>query len=287
MLVTESVPAITKIKEYVDWDSFSNEQKWIVYVIAEKNYSWKNVSTAWKQIKNECISQEAISTCITRSALSRYWKKGESPGNNTYLCNADLIQLDIEIRERAQVCKALDTVEVTDVAAKLKTSRIQKGVEFLKLLRCTRLANELDNIEIKPPSRTWVNDLTQRIDAHLATAVFINEKRFLSCSFEVIDSFFNEFYSLMHDTLTELKFTVDETMLELTRRTKFVIPDDMKIYVESAAPDMPHMTAMCATNVIGIKPPLMIIVPCLKIFFKMWNITIFNLKSFFKNKKFF
>ena len=68
----------------------------------------------------------------------------------------------------------------------------------------------------------------------------------------------------MHDTLTELKFTADETMLELTRRTKFVVPDEMKVYMESAAPDMPHMTAMCATNVIGIKSPLFIIVPELK-----------------------
>ena len=36
MLVTESVPTVAKIKQYVDWDNFSNEQKWIVYVIAEK-----------------------------------------------------------------------------------------------------------------------------------------------------------------------------------------------------------------------------------------------------------
>ena len=252
MFVTESVPIITKIKELVDWNTFTDEQKWIIYVIAEEKFTWKRVSAAWLQIKRETISQEAISSCLSRSDLSRSWKKGDSPGNNTYLCNADLILLDTEIKERAQVCKALDTVEVTDEAAKLKTKRIQKGIEFLKLVRCPRLASELDNIEIKPPSRPWVNDLTNRIEAHLATALFIDEKRFLSCSFDVIDLFFREFYALMHDTLTELKFTADETMLELTRRTKFVVPDEMKVYMESAAPDMPHMTAMCATNVIGI-----------------------------------
>ena len=86
-----------------------------------------------------------------------------------------------------------------DQAAKLKT---KKGVEFLKLLRYTRLTSELDNIEIKQPSHPLVNDLTQRIEAHLATTIFINEKGFLSCSFEVIDSFFHKFYFIMHDTLT-------------------------------------------------------------------------------------
>ena len=68
----------------------------------------------------------------------------------------------------------------------------------------------------------------------------------------------------MYDIMAELKFTADETMMELTRRSKLVIPDEMKVYMESASPDMPHMTAMCCTNVIGTKPPLFIIVPELK-----------------------
>ena len=264
MFVTESVPIITKIKEFVDWDVFSDQQKWVIYVIAEQKYSWKHVSDAWREIKQETLSQEAISTCLTRSALSRSWKKGENMGNTSYLCNADLKLLDEEIKERASICKALDTVTVTDEAAKLKTSRIKKGAEFLRLLRCSRLASELENIEISPPSRPWVNDLLNRIEAHLATAIFINQKRFLSCSYDVIDSFFYNFYALMHETITELKFTTDETMMELTKRTKVVIPDDMKVYMESATPDIPHITVMCCTNVIGIKPPLFIIIPDLK-----------------------
>ena len=53
-------------------------------------------------------------------------------------------------------------------------------------------------------------------------------------------------------------------MMELAKKSKVVIPDDMKVYMESATPDMPHITVMCCTNVIGIKPPLFIIVPELK-----------------------
>ena len=67
------------------------------------------------------------------------------------MCDADLILLDIEIKERAQITHALDTVTITDEAAKLKIARINNGVKFLKLLKCQTLALKLDNIEVLPP----------------------------------------------------------------------------------------------------------------------------------------
>ena len=120
---------------------------------SDSKTSWKKISTLWQNVNNETISQEAISSCLTRSALSRKWKKGENLGKFTYLCNADLVSLDNEIKERAQVSHALDTVSITDEAAKLKTTRINKGAEFLRLIKCPQLAAKLDNIEIVPPSR--------------------------------------------------------------------------------------------------------------------------------------
>ena len=44
MFVTESVHIIGEIKQFVDWDNFTNEQKWIVYLIAEEKCSWAHVS---------------------------------------------------------------------------------------------------------------------------------------------------------------------------------------------------------------------------------------------------
>ena len=113
--------------------------------------------------KNESISFEAIATCLLRSAQSRPWMKGANQGNVAYLCDKDLAALDNEIRERAYISKALDTVTVTDKAAKLKIARIQKGIEFLRILKCDKLAMALDNIDVKPPSCAWVNDLINDI----------------------------------------------------------------------------------------------------------------------------
>ena len=120
MNITEFVASLTPVKELVDWDVFSEEQKWVIYSIVEDKLTWRSISTTWAAIKHEPISFEAIGTCLLRSAMSRPWKKGENQGNVTYLCEKDLSALDNEIRERAYISKALDTVTVTDEAAKLK-----------------------------------------------------------------------------------------------------------------------------------------------------------------------
>ena len=215
--------------------------------------------TSWAHFESRSYWNVFGSLCIIKP-----WKKGECQGQSTYLCDKDLKSLDEEIRERASICKALDTVEVCDEAAKLKASRIQNGVKFLLLLRCPKLAQFLETKDINPPSRPWVNDLIKRIEVHLAHVTFVDNKRFLACSYHVIDVFFNEFSSLIRNTLEELRFNADETMFELTRRTKFVIPDSMKVYVEPSPPEFPHITAMCCTNIIGIKPPVLIILSNLK-----------------------
>ena len=144
MEVTESVPSLVKIKTLVDWDLFPFEQKWIVYSIAELKYTWRKIVATWFAVKGEVLSFEALATCLMRSSVSIVQKKGENQDNVPYLCDADTKELDKEIRERAYLSKALSTISVLDEAAKLKVSRIKKGVEFLLLLKCDKLASLLE-----------------------------------------------------------------------------------------------------------------------------------------------
>ena len=68
MDITEFVASLTRIKELVDWDVFSNEQKWVIYSSVENKLTWRAIAAAWAAIKNESISFEAIATCLLRSA---------------------------------------------------------------------------------------------------------------------------------------------------------------------------------------------------------------------------
>ena len=40
MEINEYVPSIARIKELVDWTAFSQEQKWIIYLVAEEKMTW-------------------------------------------------------------------------------------------------------------------------------------------------------------------------------------------------------------------------------------------------------
>ena len=88
----------------------------------------------------------------------------------------------------------------------------------------------------------------------------VDGKRFLACSNDVIDSFFIKFATIIRETDDLLRFTADETMMETLKATKVVVPEEIKRYVESKPPELPHITAMCCNNIIGTKPPLFLII---------------------------
>ena len=112
--------------------------------MAEERLTWKQISAKWKAIKGETLSQEAILTCLFRSALSRIWKKGENQGNNPYLCTKDLNILDKEIHERAYITRAFDTMEVIDEATKLRVRLC-----FISHVMKWRLNNMINRLPLK------------------------------------------------------------------------------------------------------------------------------------------
>ena len=84
-------------------------------------------------------------TCAIRSAYSLNWDQSLLKGGTyDYLCPFDLETLKEEISQRAQMCKALDVVEILDEAQKLKVSRNQKAIDFLKLINSDKLASTND-----------------------------------------------------------------------------------------------------------------------------------------------
>ena len=262
--VTESVPSLASVRELCDWEIFSKEQKWIIYQIVEEKKTWKQISTEFNAITGQQLGQGAIRTCLVRSSLSQQWAKGQCFGSDPYLCSEDQKALNKEITERAEITKALNTVTILDEALKLKSARMTKACQLLKLLRCYALSSALDDTEINSPTRTWVNEICKQIEEKIASVTYIDRNRFKSCSFSIIDTFFNLFANIIRNTPPELRFTVDETMMEKTTSNKVIIPDSMKQYIEPAPPEMPHITAMCATSVFAMKPPLFIILSGLK-----------------------
>ena len=262
--ITESVPSLKEIKELCTWDEFSELQKWIVYKIVEEKRTWAHIAKEYTEITGKSLGQSAIRTCLVRTALSQKWEKGQLTGSDPYLCNEDQQLLFVEITERAQITKAFNTITLLDEALRIKTARYQKGSSLLKALRCYTLASDFDSKEHNTPSRAWINGICSKAEAHLATVTYIDRNRFKSCSFDVIDTFFNMFTHVILNTPPELRFTADETMMDKTNGNKVIIPDTMKQYIEPQPPEIPHLTAMCATSVYGMKPPLFVIVSGLK-----------------------
>ena len=260
MEFTEHVPTIGKIKEFVDWSVFSDEQKWVIYQIAELKLSWERISKKWEVIKGDKLYPAAIKSCLLRSALSRKWVKGANNGNINYLCDQDNQLLKEEVHERAMMSDALTTISIRDEAVKLKTARFIKGANFLREIGCERLATNLDHEESDAPSRSWINGILTMLEATMQDPIFIDGKRFYSCTNQVIDDFFTKFSAIIANCPEELRYTADETMMETTRSNKVIIPAEIKRYIEAKTPEMPHITAMCCTNVIGSKPPLFVII---------------------------
>ena len=254
--IHDSTDAMKNITRYVDWEVLSIPQKWIISQIVNFNYSRRRIAATWNEKFGENLRLEAIGTAIHRTALSRRWDKGMHGGNQSYLCDEDMKLLEQEIKERAMMCKALNTVTILDQAEKLKNRRIQKAFEFLNALGAEKSAQNLIEDDVGTPCRTWINNITKKIDVYLAKVQFVDGKRFFSCSFSVLDEFFDKFGDLMSTTPPELLFSVDETMLDLQHPTKVVVPDSVRQYYEPKPPDFPHITVMCATNVVSSKVPL-------------------------------
>ena len=250
--------------EKVDFTTLTREQQWVLHLIVDEKLTRNQIIERWKRDKHQTLSMEALCNCIKRIALSIPWHKGMSGGNMCYLCPQDLKYLERRIRECAEIDQAYDTDSIIEEAQKIKGLRVQIAIDVLQFLKADKYAQDLSKEEIKPPTRQWVNTILPKINTKLFYPIFIDTKRFLACRVDIIESFFTNFGDIIANTPPALLFTADETMVQISTRNKVLIPNDFRIYFEPKGPELPHITAMCTSNVLGAKPPLFVVLKKLK-----------------------
>ena len=107
------------------------------------------------------------------------------------------------------------------------------------------LATKLTKLVVAPPVRSWVNKRHAKLEVQLKYKHSIDTKRLLAC----IPENFAEYY---------------EKHAELIKNTPVIAPVGVKEVIGAELPQMQHLTAMCADNVIGKALPPMIILNGLK-----------------------
>ena len=134
-----NTPIMQKLRDLCGLTDPSVEQNIILTRILNHKFKRKEVAFYfWYQFK-ESISQEAIATCLFRTAFGLRWEKGMSGGNTGYLSGADLETLATTVRERARVDKAFDKNAIIEEAFSLKKKRRQPiAFETLSLLRAPK-----------------------------------------------------------------------------------------------------------------------------------------------------
>ena len=246
-------------KNLTDWEIFSKEQKWIIY-LRVNGWSYERISDEWSKCLETILSKEAIATCFKRFANSLRWEKGGQGGSDYYLCKIDLELLKTHAYESAFTEHAFDTESIREEALRLKKQRQEKAVRVLQLLGCDKLSKKEQNTVYKKPHRSWINHIVEEIDVKLEFPILIDGSRFLASTPQHVSSFYDEFGTLIASTPPALIFTADETMLDATFVRKVIIPKMQRKYVTQDFPDVPHITAMCCCNVIGKRFPLFVII---------------------------
>ena len=244
--------------EFLAISSFSDNQKKIISLRAEGK-TYQEVIQAMNTSTGLNTGPKHISTCLTRSALGYSWDYSQTGGALPYLCDADIWELSKSVKNAHEMGNPMDTMEVLDEATRLKGRRIAWGVQFLREINSIELSEKLGDQNVYTPCRSWINNILDDLEAHIRSRRLIEQKRLEACSFRVIETFYSTFGPLIQDVNTSLLFTADETMLQTSSRRKAVLPIGVKCVVEEGYPNLPHISAMMCTNILGIGPPPFII----------------------------
>ena len=210
------------------------------------------------------IPDSVIVTALTRSALGYRWELDMSGGALPFLCEEDMNSLKETVRESAEMGASMDSIDVIDEAVRLKTERVIKAFNFLRVTNSPVLQSHVAAMSVDPPTRQWINNILDDMEAHIKDRRMIDPKRLESCSYEVITTHFVRFANAIREIEPMLLFGADETMMDATPRGKVVVPDDVKQVLEEGLPNMPHISGMMCHNVVGNKLPPFIILSELK-----------------------
>ena len=249
--------------EHLATSDFSQNQKDLIELRFNKN-SYNKIIEAMNRKTGFNTSPQQIVTCLLRSAMGHHWDyitptNKTNAGNLPYLCKDDFEILKDNIKSAAELGSAYDTLEVLDEATRLKGQRLAFGIAFLDEINCPELRQRLANQVVLQPSRSWINWALDDLECFIKSRREVDQKRLEACSYQVIDAFYLTYANIIQTTDPILLFTADETMIETKIRRKAVVPAATRVVLDSAYPDMPHLSGMMCTNVFGTGPPPMII----------------------------
>ena len=208
------------------WNTFSKQQKWVICCLVNEKRKHSDILDEWNRTIANKLYPSAMITILRRSAMGFEWKKGVNYGGSPYLCNEDMKILYDEIANRARTSHAFDTSDILPEVMNLKLKRIEKAIEFLKRVRSTKLVEQYTLLleEIEEPCRSWINTLSIKIKTKLAEVRYLDKNRFISCTPQIIDNYFDQFQRIFAETPKPLFFVADETMIDLNRGNKVIIP---------------------------------------------------------------
>ena len=250
------------LKQLTDWNVFSPQQKYVAFLMCDKLFTQRQVIQEFQTKLNIKLSFEALQHCIIRTALSVFWEPGRSGGKIPFLCDEDLEALATEIRERALATQAFDTTSIREEASNLKKLRIIKALDVLKYFRCKNLIQRLTHsYDFDFPSRQWVNNVIEKVNAKLLEPIIVEGVRYYDCTEMIMEEYKIKIKSLIeqHHSCAELIFTADETSIDTNFKRKKVVPATLREFIEKQPELLPHITALCCNNLVGVHPPLFVI----------------------------
>ena len=239
-----------------------------LFIVKERlnGKTYEETSALFYQKYQIKLYDSKIVVAVKRASVGYFWEPGMDGGADPYLCTEDFNELKEEVIDAYQYGNPFDTSDVIDEAQRIKMNRIQKALIFLKKAHSENLKDKLNSLIIKAPTRQWINGILKELDAHIVNRRLVDEKRLDSCSFKVVDQFFQKFSNFISSFKKFLIFGADETMVEPLPRKSYVIPNDIKVILHEKYPDMRHITAMMCHCVSGSSlPPFIILTDIQKI----------------------
>jgi hypothetical protein len=184
-------------------------------------------------------------------------------GRKRYLPDYDADRLFQVISEANENLAPMSVPDVIDAAHQLKIQRVRVAIGILSSLKSWGLCEQFEKMDVDPPSRSWINFFSDEKGLKLKFAQPIDPARLSSACHSKIQRFFDQFGSLMRSYPKELVFGCDETMINLIKTTKCVVPNKATPITEREK-QIHHITMMLAHSCGGAKVPPYILVPNLK-----------------------
>lgn len=209
----------------------------------------------WQQTMLEfgIKSRSVMRTIVIRTALGLVWYPGLGGGQRPYLNFEKETKLVHWIEEAAERHHCLATAEVASLAFALKQESIIEARAGLLQRRCEVLATQLQ-VDVLPPSPTWLTRFTDRHGLHSVLAREMEEARHFGCDKGVILTYFLKFLPLFN-TDPRLIFGADETDMKPGARFHVVCPESTGGFTTAGEEALSHVTAMCCHNASGVAVP--------------------------------